>query len=136
MCSVLTLTPNPLLLGSSLWQLSFDRTRLAHSDIHGGDTDRRFHDLSKCHWRETGTPGAVGDIIWPSGEILHGADDFLSLIDADSILHTFVGTPDAPGVEIFSTESETAAGRTRKRNDKLPKLNLFTNHDDTRLILL
>ena len=60
---------------------------------------------------QRGTPDAVGDIIWASGGVLQGTDGFFSLIGTDSILRTFVGTPDAPGVEIFSTESETATSR-------------------------
>ena len=55
-----------------------------------------------------GTPEAEGDLVWASGGILDGAEDFFSQVTADSILTTYEGTPDAPGQEVFSTASQTA----------------------------
>jgi hypothetical protein len=55
-----------------------------------------------------GTPEDEGDLVWASGGILDGAEDFFSQVNADSTLTTSEGTPDDPGQEVFTTASQTA----------------------------
>ena len=55
-----------------------------------------------------GTPEDRGEVVWASGGILDGAEEFFTQLNADSNLVTYVGTPEAPGQLLWSTESQTA----------------------------
>jgi hypothetical protein len=55
-----------------------------------------------------GTPEARGELVWASGGILDGAEEFYSQVNGDGSLVTYVGTPEAGGQVIFSTADQAA----------------------------